>query len=522
MENELYTDDFEQLLKDTTNDFRMYPSRKVWHSIYNDLHPDRRWPSFAVCLLLITSILYVGINNNNAINAGAEKLLVSTLPPVANSAIEPTTLNASILPGVKESNLNFNEKISTNAAEINYANNSSDIQTISLNTTETNKKKPINTEDKDILISVSSADIVPALIIENKSNEIINNIPSIITSDTKNNAAFIISESKKEANENIATNKSPIAGEESLMTADDKNIKEVEPDKVFFIPPIIAKNTSFTPVLEQTLKTRNTEDVVWMEDYAFHNKRNNDKWKTHLSSLIYITPSVGYRIFNKNNSFEPSNALLIRSAANTVNADESINQQAALNLEAGTAFIMDLTKRLRIKAGLQFNFTNYITYAQKLSHPTQTNVLINDLNSNSTLLVPYSALYANKPGNNFAKLNNKTVQFSIPAGADFKLAGRDKLKWYVGATIQPTYIAAGNAYLVSSDYKNYVDVPSMLRSWNLNTGIEAFVSFKTKSGSLINLGPQFRYQLLSTYKDQYTYSEKLYNIGIKLGITRKL
>ncbi len=521
MENEFYTDDFEQLLRDTTNDFRMYPSRKVWHSIYNDLHPDRRWPSFAVCLLLITSILYVGINNNNAINADAEKLLVSTLAPVSKSIIETNQLNTTPLPGMVESNLNFNGNIAAKDAEKNYTDNATDAQTLSINTTKADNKKSINTAAKDLLLPLNSADIVPSSITENISKEIINNIPVIITSDTKNNAAFIIDDNKKESDENFAINKLTITEQVSLITADEKNIKEVDADKVFFTPPAIAKNNSLS-LLESNIKTRNTEDVVWIENYAFHNKRNSDKWKTHLSSLIYVTPSVGYRIFNKNNSFEPSNALLIRSAANIVSADESINQQAALNLEAGTAFIMDLSKRLRVKAGLQFNFTNYITYAQKLNHPTQTSILINDRNTNSTLLVPYSAIYANKPGNNFAKLNNKTVQFSMPAGADFKVAGNNKLKWYVGATIQPTYVAGGNAYLVSSDYKNYVDVPSMLRSWNLNTGIEAFVSFKTKNGSLINLGPQFRYQLLSTYKDQYTYSEKLYNIGIKLGITRKL
>jgi hypothetical protein len=131
-------------------------------------------------------------------------------------------------------------------------------------------------------------------------------------------------------------------------------------------------------------------------------------------------------------------------------------------------------------------------------------------------------MYGNKAGENLTRLNNKTIQFSLPIGADYKLAGNDKLKWYIGATIQPTYVASGNAYLVSSDYKNYIDMPSMLRAWNLNAGFESFVSYKTSSGSYINLGPQFRYQLLSTYSNRYTYSENLYNIGIKLGIMRKL
>src|SRR5690349_9201584 len=64
MEKNYNTDNFEQLLRDTTDEFRMYPSRRVWHSIYNDLHPDRKWPSLAILLLFITSIMYVGITNS--------------------------------------------------------------------------------------------------------------------------------------------------------------------------------------------------------------------------------------------------------------------------------------------------------------------------------------------------------------------------------------------------------------------------------------------------------------------------
>src|SRR5215212_4300980 len=79
MENNFYNDNFEQMLKDATEDFRMYPSRRVWHSIYNDLHPGRRWPSLAVCLVLISSVLYMGVSNNNSINSMSRRSGVKTL-----------------------------------------------------------------------------------------------------------------------------------------------------------------------------------------------------------------------------------------------------------------------------------------------------------------------------------------------------------------------------------------------------------------------------------------------------------
>ena len=56
----------------------------------------------------------------------------------------------------------------------------------------------------------------------------------------------------------------------------------------------------------------------------------------------------------------------------------------------------------------------------------------------------------------------------------------------------------------------------------MNSTIESFVAYKSDNGLEIGLVPQFRYQLLSTYKKEYTYTEKLFNLGLKLGITRKL
>jgi hypothetical protein len=60
----------------------------------------------------------------------------------------------------------------------------------------------------------------------------------------------------------------------------------------------------------------------------------------------------------------------------------------------------------------------------------------------------------------------------------------------------------------------------MMRRFNLNTSIETFISLTLKNGAVLNAGPQLRYQLLSTYDKRYSYDEKLYNLGIKLGITR--
>ncbi len=65
MEEKFYLDDFELSLQEQANQFKMAPTKKVWHGIYNDLHPGRRWPSVVMSLLLVFSVVLIGYINNN-------------------------------------------------------------------------------------------------------------------------------------------------------------------------------------------------------------------------------------------------------------------------------------------------------------------------------------------------------------------------------------------------------------------------------------------------------------------------
>src|SRR6185295_5968687 len=65
MEKKIYTDNFELLLKEKSDEFRMYPSKRVWHSIYNDLHPGRKWPSVAMSMVLVITLLLIGSLNTH-------------------------------------------------------------------------------------------------------------------------------------------------------------------------------------------------------------------------------------------------------------------------------------------------------------------------------------------------------------------------------------------------------------------------------------------------------------------------
>jgi hypothetical protein len=107
---------------------------------------------------------------------------------------------------------------------------------------------------------------------------------------------------------------------------------------------------------------------------------------------------------------------------------------------------------------------------------------------------------------------------------ELKIAGlSDKLQLNAGITLQPTYITgSGSSYLPSADKLDYSKDASLLNSWNLNTGFETFISYKTSNGFTWQLGPQFRYQFFSTYSKAYTVDENLSNYGIKIGVSKTL
>jgi hypothetical protein len=88
----------------------------------------------------------------------------------------------------------------------------------------------------------------------------------------------------------------------------------------------------------------------------------------------------------------------------------------------------------------------------------------------------------------------------------------------IAGTIQPTYVVRDRAYLISTDYKNYAKVPWLVRRVNMSTGFEAYVNYG-KGKTRWQVGPQVRYQLLSSFHNKYPVKEYLFDFGLKLGVT---
>ena len=515
MEKRIYTDNFERLLREKSDEFRMIPSKRIWHSIYNDLHPARRWPSLVMSLILVTSLLFIGYQNNisnnhvlaatNAIDGipGSPSFGQTALQQHPNSIVNstqnaPRTLVS--LPQESSSSLHsLNGQTSSNQytpAVSNTASGNDDVSfsenIITANSSQSKIILPVINNKTDLSSTTAGNNTIkPVETIVTYSNN-----PVIVNNGQKD--AFVNKEDLPLSNKTTSKNNADISFVEKNI--DEKSI------------PVTTAVNNITPVISAT-------DKAWIEDYALHNKPSRKKWKDRTALELYATPGFTYRTLSSNTKYDAMSSSSVSSPMNS-DINHSVNQSPSLSAEIGGSLVYSFAKNFRLKTGMQLNYTSYNIKADETNHPILTTLLLNDLNSGYPYLFSANSTLSNTTGLQQKILHSNTLQLSLPIGLDFKLAGNDKFQWYISSTIQPTYVINGNAYLLSSDRKNYVKDNEYLRKWSLNAGVETFLSYKTNNGISIQVGPQFRYQLPSTYSKKYSLDEKLYSGGLKFGILR--
>jgi hypothetical protein len=237
---------------------------------------------------------------------------------------------------------------------------------------------------------------------------------------------------------------------------------------------------------------------------------------------IYFAPSVSYRKLvgqASKYSFPYSGFPYSANFGFAQDVNDAVRHRPAPGMELGTALLYPLSRKMRVKAGLQFNFNSYqveaYSYVPEIA-PFGSNGPGSFANTVNT-----TAYYRNFNGFDRTMLKNSRFMIALPLGLEFTLLGNDRIKFNVASTIQPTYVINNEAYLVSTNLKNYAQEPSLYRKWNVNAGAEAFLSVNTGSYSWV-IGPQFRYQILSSYKNKYPIKEHLVDYGFKIGVNKRL
>jgi hypothetical protein len=223
---------------------------------------------------------------------------------------------------------------------------------------------------------------------------------------------------------------------------------------------------------------------------------------------VYFTPSVSYRVLYAGNKIAFGNL------PQQQNPENAAIHNPSLGLEAGAAILFPISKRVKFRTGIQFNYTHYEVNAFN-SAPQLTTIRLN-----------YSSIQRVTTLNNnygyYAKdVANETYQISIPVGFEFKLAGKKKVQWNLATNLQPSYLLKASGYLLTNDLKNYVKAPDLMSHLNLNSSIETFIRWDAKS-FLIQAGPQLRYQVFSNARGEYPIKEHLVDYGFRIGIVKPL
>ncbi len=242
---------------------------------------------------------------------------------------------------------------------------------------------------------------------------------------------------------------------------------------------------------------------------AYKSKHTGNRFETQL----YFTPTVSYRKLTENKSYlrglNPASMPLGYPALSS-SVNSHVTHKPDVGFELGLTIKHSFSNHVKIRSGVQFNVNRYDVKAFSSSGSIATIALNNGSRVDS--LNTYSR-YSNLSGYKSDWLQNLSFQVSMPLGIEYIVKGDEKTHFGIAATVQPTYVLGDRAYLITTDYKSYTEVPWLTRRWNVNTSLETFVSYKRWQ-----FGPQVRYQLLSSFESKYPVKENLFDFGLKVGV----
>ena len=571
MDRKIYTDNFEKLLKENADGFNMYPSKKVWHGLYNDLHPGRRWPSVTMFIIFLFSFVVVGhLNTSNnhrdiitAVHAGLAHI------SLASSSVKKQEYtifnNADISAGNETGNYNAsNVSIASDASAATTAGGSEPLTAKNKRLAKTEDAIAGNIPGKTSVVSadvsypsapakgalqeaattsgyISMVPKVPVAVNDgNGSNTTFaDKLPEVTISNTNNDIASnkitagkpiasLSNTHKAHSNNNITAISKPsveVKSNENILQESDASDKSIpiltstnERDQLT-VKAKLPLSTTAAPARKKELPAETTAESK--KDVNTDAATASLKTKKHnLAWNYYISPSVSYRHVVAATS--PSNSVILNGPVLAQNTDRNPSRQSpSIGMEAGASVNYKIFKRVEFVTGFQMNYARY-NIAANNTHPTITSLELNDESSGT----PYSIIALSVYGNGTSTspsaevtLQNYSFQASLPIGLQYTLFSRDNLKLNLAGTFQPSFIISARSYILSSDKRNYLTDADLLRGWNMNAQFGTYLTFKSNKLNW-QVGPQIRYQLLSSFIYNYPGKEHLLDYGIRVGVSK--
>jgi hypothetical protein len=490
MERGFYNEDIEELLKEKADQYKMYPSDKVWKGIHRSLHPTRKWYWFSLILFLSAVGYYT---------------FIEFITP--SSASKPISGN--------NTSSNISKATETTASSTN--NNTKAVIVPFGNPKQTNSSL---SKQRTFVLNPDNSDGNTGMVI---------NMDQPVTSAVTGNSGA-------EENHHLAfTNETPVydLNDWQAKKLSHPDLAGTEPYEAGSQEPTLPQPVAHVPAqavlpgitaVDESKLIANTQNAEedskrgnWLHQRAVY-ELNVPKQK-RLSWQLTFTPTMNYRTWKGGS--DPSDVKIVPLAPLIEGDPEKlVNHKPALGFELGSNILYAVNKTFTLKAGLLFNYARYDIQAYSSSTSDQAIIALNNNYGISTGQVTSYTRYRNFGGDAVENLHNQFFQLSVPLGLEINLLGNERIQVGIAGTVQPTYLLNRNTYILSNDYK-YATLPELVRKWNINTSAEAFISYKT--GDLKwQVGPQLRYQLLSSYIKEYPIRENLFQYGIKIGVAKTI
>lgn len=481
MDERYYDREFENFVKRNADQYRMYPSDKVWKNIHHNLHTRRKWYAIGITLLLlsigaVTGVMLSTTSTSKSISAISNKRSEATSVHSDSKSLPLVAINQEKKTANKKPLINTPETLQQSLFSISTTDNSNNDEQNNIASLSYNPIAPI--QPSDLIAKVAQPEhLFNTALTFNKP-----------ASPAKNKTLFV-------SNSDIQNNKTE--------TAFPSNIDEVKP---------AAKEIAEIKLLEN----KQHDIFPTIESVVLNYK--HDRRAKKLSWEIFVTPNITYRRLSENKDFiaaaQSVNNNLNYTAFTNINS--LVTHRPDVGLQLGTTASYPILKNVNLVAGVQFNISKYDILAN-YSTPEVTTIALNSGAGANSVSTTSNYRNFNFLGNNSSWLRNFYFSASIPIGAEIKIASKGNTQIGVRGTVQPTYIIGDRAYLISTDYKNYAEFPELIRRVNINSGLELFATFPTGKVKW-KIGPQARYQSRSSFKSQYPIKEHLFDFGIKVGI----
>lgn len=483
MKHSFDLENFESFLSEQADRHRMYANDRVWRNILKSIHGNDRWPALTFASILTLAFMAV--------------VLTISYPN-------------------KQLNLGENLEGQQHIALEGFGGNPNNPSSPTPGPAQSGQDNPV---------------MGPALIATAKGNEPERHRmrQNFHNAENLGQLAPVVKESATSTLEAIESG-SLAALPEIPGQADDL----VEPESAQMLTLVAGSGLSgqFTPsVLPMVGNPSNS--LAPIENFPLNNTVRNAMavgpshiWPQHKKQSrwgiqLYATPSISYRYLLEDKKYvdDPSaiNGPLAPYLTNSVN--HFVKHKAKMGTEIGAAVLYRLTDNLRLKSGLQVNYRQYGIEAFATSS-LQPAILALERDNGIDSVIRYTNISA-QSGYKQIELSSNFLQLALPIGFDIKLGQANRFGFYVSAAGQLTWQLARNSYIISADYKNYLKQPSLDRKFNINTSIEAFVSYDA-GGITWQAGPQIRYQLLPGSIKAYPVREHLVDYGLKVGIVKTL